>query len=73
MKDLLIEGETLEFANEDSSVWMNVFHFDGGGLNAWATGFKIEFNGKIIDSAKTFKGVESKINALCKKWSLKRI
>lgn len=45
-------GEIISAENSHSSV--ELFYFDAGNRNAWATGFKIRFNGLWVYTSKTF-------------------
>jgi len=74
MKDLLIQGETIEFENDDSSgPIMSVFYIDGGGKRSWATGFVIEFNAKIVATFKSFAAFEKHVQEFANKYNLKKV
>lgn len=77
LKELLKQGQTIifdndAFCNENQSDDFRIAqcHFVNEKINTWANGFKIEFNGKLIHSSKTFKSFENKLNELKRCWTL---
>ena len=79
-KEDLLNGEEFLFNNErhcermqlDDFREATISFFDGGSSHSWATGFKIEFNCKLIHSSKTFKSMENKLNKLISTWNLEQ-
>ena len=79
MKKNLLQGKRYLFNNENyciehetgdirgCEVWYN------DSPATWLNGFKIEFNGVLVHSSKTFKAMENKLYALIEKWHLELI
>ena len=42
-------------------------------LPGWISGFKIQFNGQLVHSSKTFKSMLSRLNKLINTWNLELI
>lgn len=63
--------EFQESNGEDDIRIATCFFIDHGLRNSWATGFKIEFNGQLVHSSKTFDSMQNKLNKLIGKWHLK--
>ena len=73
LKELLRLGKTVVFDNERT--FTDDFRsaectFRDEKLNAWANGFKIEFNGQIVVSSTRFDVFERKLEQLRKDWNL---
>jgi len=75
----LREGQRIYFDNSafiesiesDELRGAEVWHESG--LPGWANGYKIQFNGELIHSSKTFKSLMSRLQKLADKWNLEII
>ncbi len=65
MKTRLLNGETLEWKNEDHE--MQLFFRDDWGGNPI---FILMFNGKCIASQRTFNRIMNRVIAMCDKYEL---
>jgi formylmethanofuran dehydrogenase subunit E-like metal-binding protein len=73
LKQLLKSGKVVVFDNE--TTFTDDFRsaecsFRDEALNAWANGFKIEFNGAVVVSSTRFDVFERKLEQLKKDWNL---
>jgi hypothetical protein len=73
LKQLLKSGKVVVFDNE--TTFINGFRsaecsFRDEPVNAWANGFKIEFNGAVVVSSTRFDVFERKLEQLKKDWNL---
>lgn len=79
-KQELLNGEEFFFHNDEWCIendsddlrQARITH-DGedSGMPSWAQGFKIQFNGTLLHSCKTFKSLENRLDKLEDKWNLK--
>ena len=75
MKQELINGKHFHFSNENHCIntesddirgaecWFNP-------VSGWLGGFKIEFNGELIHSSKTFTAFKKRLDKLISDWHL---
>jgi formylmethanofuran dehydrogenase subunit E-like metal-binding protein len=73
LKQLLKSGKVVVFDNE--TTFTDDFRsaecsFRDEQINAWANGFKIEFNGAVVVSSTRFDVFERKLEQLKKDWNL---
>ena len=73
LKQLLKSGRVVVFNNE--TTFTDDFRsaecsFRDEPVNAWANGFKIEFNGAVVVSSTRFDVFERKLEQLKKDWNL---
>lgn len=73
LKQLLKSGKVVVFDNE--TTFTDDFRsaecsFRDEPVNAWANGFKIEFNGAVVVSSTRFDVFERKLEQLKKDWNL---
>ena len=55
------EGHTMAFSNHETGAFMELWE-DNDNPQTWARGFKIWFNGRLVDCLKTFKAFEKNVN-----------
>lgn len=73
MKQLLMNGKVVVFDNERTFTddFMSAeCSFRDSPVNAWANGFKIEFNGQIVVNSTRFDVFLRKLEQLKKDWNL---
>ena len=76
-KQDLTNGEQFTFSNEahqirngSDDIREATVMFREHDKQSWATGFKIEFNGKLVHSSKTFPPMIKKLQKLVNEWHL---
>lgn len=68
----LYSNEAYQISIENDDIRSARVFYEENKRHTWATGYKIEFNGKLIHSSKTFPSMMRRLNTLIAKWNLTR-
>ncbi len=63
------KGKRVQFINHEFDHFMEAFLVKDR-KEAWANGFKIILNGKLVHTSQTFKSFKTKCNTLISEWDL---
>lgn len=65
------DGKSMVFQNENAGVYMEIYE-DKDNRQTWARGYKIWFNGILVESFKTWKAFEKDVRKRISVYNLQR-